>query len=183
MLEKIIQRADQAGTRLSQSLSAFEKISMDIKEKMSDELISFEKNSAQKIESLNNNLKDSIGNLEESSFKITENMAAQINVLKREAGQIVEDNNEKMREVLTQHVTTLTTLINDNLTIFSKLVKERYECLYSEYEVAAKNRADKAFETDIEILFKKNSDRLAPMILKALWRYIFRFKWFKSKSV
>lgn len=192
MFEKIIQQADQAGTRLSQSLSAFEKSFTDLKVRFSDEIASFEEKSSDSISKCNKATSETISLIEMSCARIAKDSAIITEGLKEESNRLVslmgtkitdlkedtlrefESTELKIKEALASHTANLNKAFEDNLALFSNTVEARFEGIYADFEDAAKNRAEKIFETDLEKIFEKYSDRLVPLILKAVWSYILR---------
>ena len=146
MFDKILEKTEGAMTQLSKALSSFEQDSNNLS-------INLEK----KIDEYRQQLRGELDKLDTLTL-------AKIDEKKKEIDIIFETYQKNLNG-----------LLEKDLHDFSKVVKDRFESIYAEYEVEAADKARAIFENDIEDIFKKYGDKLAPYILKSLLKHIFRF--------
>ena len=147
MFENALEKVDAALTRMSKTLSMFEKEYTDIRVKCTEELMD-----------------------------IMDNTDSKVKNRKEELEKVYQDYNDKFKGLVEDYKKQLSDLTVDSIALFSQETKSRFESLYTQYEGEAKNRALQAFDTDMVGMFEKYGDKIIPVLFKALFRYIFRIK-------
>jgi hypothetical protein len=145
--DKVLQKVEESVTHMSKALTVFEKGTVDLKAKFSEELTDFQGKSEKGVESLRWQLDTLI-----KAF-----------VLQLDA--LVVDFEKRLSKSS-----------DVALEAFSGEVRNRFETIYAAHEQEVKKGMEDIFEKDLEVLFNKYGDRLAPVILKILIRHIFRIK-------
>lgn len=157
MFDKILEKAEEAMTKLSKLLTVFEQDSGRLKAKAEEQLSDYHRR------------------IDEDLRKLNVLSDEKINEKRKELEGILFEKKLELSSLLDQHRDHLKGVIEKDLSDFSKAVKGRFESLYAEYEVQAVDRAQKAFESDISEMFNKYGDKIAPCIFKSLLKYILRF--------
>lgn len=150
MFDDVLQKAELAMTRLSKVLSAFESDSNRIRQQLDEEMIRFQKTLSH--------------NLAQSS---TDN------------DQIVSTQKDKLQRLLQEHQEALDRITEKSFQDFSSLLKNRFESMYTEYAVEAEIKTLGVFDSDINNILLKNADKLAPVLLKCIFKYVLRVITFK----
>jgi hypothetical protein len=157
MFDKILEKAQEAMTLLSKTLSSFEMDSSRLKIKFEEQIAEYHKR------------------IDEELRKLNTLSSEEIRDKKKELEFLLFNHKMELSSLLLQHQEHLEEVIKKDLGDFSKIVKERFESLYAEYEVQAVRKAEETFEADLTEIFKKYGDKFAPYIFKSLLRYIFKF--------
>lgn len=147
MFEESLKKAEEAITRMNKTLTLFEKECGALKVKYLEDLVDLQAKAEQQLKGFRDR-----------------------------ASKVSSNFDEEFENTFSVQRDKLTVLTSVNLDLFSQDVKRRFESVYSEYEKEVMGRMGKIFETDVEKIFEKYGDRLAPVIFKALVRYIFRIK-------
>ena len=146
----MLQKAESAMTQLSKVLSSFESDSNRIRQQLDEEMIRFQKILSQ--------------NLSQSS---TDNE------------QILSTQKDNLQRLLLEHQEILDQITEKNFQYFSSLLKNRFESMYTEYAAQAEIKALGAFDSDINNILLKNADKLAPVLLKYIFKYVLKVITFK----
>jgi uncharacterized membrane-anchored protein YhcB (DUF1043 family) len=144
MFDGALEKVSEAITRMSKTLSMFEKEYTDLRVKGTEELMALLDSSDSKIKSRKEDLE-----------------------------KVFVDYKDKFKELIDDYKKQLSELTVDSVALFSQETKNRFEFLYTQYEEEAKKRALQTFDQDMIALFGKYGDQIAPLMFKALMRYIF----------
>ena len=147
MFENILEKVTEATTRMSKTLSMFEKEYTDLRVKFTEELMTLQDVFDSKIKGEKEDIEKFFSEYEGKFNVLIESYKAQIS----------EQTTSK-------------------LDLYGQEIKNRFENLYVQYEEEAKNRALQTFNVDIVVLFERYGNKIVPLIFKALIRYIFRSK-------
>lgn len=153
MDSRVLQQADQAITKLNRSLSMFEK-------------------DLQKYHSEGDKI---IADVEERLKQIICSYDAQLNVLTQKNKEQVAEWVFVVSKQLEEQRQKLDAFIDTRTREFTDHAFEMFKSGLEEKRVQSVAESDKAFETDVEGLFKKYENRLAPILFKMLMRHVFRF--------
>ena len=147
MFDKILDKANEAITRMSKTLTMFEKEFTDLKAKFTEEFKSFQDRSDSKIKGQKEDL---------------EKIFAEY-----------KGKTDALAEVFRTQISEMTTT---GMDLYGLEMKKRFEGLYIQYEKEARNRAMQTFDAGMVDLFDKYGDKIAPLMFRALTRFIFRIK-------
>lgn len=147
MFEEPLKKAEEAITRMNKTLTLFEKECGALKVKYLEDLMDLQTKSEQQLKGF-----------QDQMLKVS------------------SDYGKEFEAIFSVQMDKLSNLAAANLDSFSQDVKRRFESVYSVYEKEVIDRMGQVFESDLEKTFEKYGDRLAPVIFKALIRYIFRIK-------
>jgi uncharacterized protein YhaN len=151
--QKASQQADQSITKLNRAISLFEKDLERIRSEGDKVIASFEERLRQ--------LALSCEIQTENILKVGKEQIAELLM-------VVPRSCEEQRKNLDAFIDTRTReFTNEAFELYKRGLEEKRKESVVEL--------DKAFQTDIEGLFKKYENRLAPLLFKMLWRYIFHF--------
>jgi len=157
MFDKILEKAEEAMTQLSKTLSVFEQEYSRLKLKFEEQIAEYHRrvdDDLHKMRTMTND--ETLGQRKDFEGILFQQ--------KLELNKLLDEHREKSKEI-----------VDKGLQDFTKAVHNRFESIYAEYEVEAVKKAEANFETDMESLFKRYGDKIAPHIFKSLLRYIFRF--------
>lgn len=147
MFDNALEKVNDAITRMSKTLTMFEKEFTDLRVKFTEECWGIQ-----------DRFKSKIGGQKEEYEKIFSEYKSKTDALA-----------EVFRNQITQMTTT-------GMDLYDQEIKKRFEELYAQYEKEARDRVLQTFETDMVGLFDKYGDRIVPLMFKALIRYIFGIK-------
>lgn len=147
MFDKVLDKANEAITRMSKTLTMFEKEFTDLRVKFTEEFMSFQDRSDSKIKGQ-----------------------------KEELERIFAEYKVKTDGLAESFRTQITEMTLTGMDLYGLEMKKRFEGLYVQYEREAQNRAQQTFDADMVAMFDKYGDKIAPLMFKALVRYIFRIK-------
>jgi len=147
MFEGALEKVNEALTRMSKTLSMFEKEYTDLRVKCTEELMAILDNSNLRIKDRKEILEKAFADHKEKLDNLT----------------------DLFKQQTAEAMTT-------GLDLYSQEIKKRFEGLYIQFEEEAKKRAQQTFDTDMAGMFEKYGDQIAPFMFKSLIRYIFHIK-------
>ena len=147
MFDKVLEKANEAMTRMSKTLTMFEKEFTDLRVKFTEEFMNFQDRSDSKIKGQ-----------------------------KEELEKIFAEYKEKTDALAEAFRTQVSEMTTTGMDLYGLEMKKRFETLYVQFEREARDRAMQTFDMDMVALFEKYGDKISPLMFKALLRYIFRIK-------
>lgn len=153
MVQKIFDHAEQLMTRLNRTLTGFEQDFDKIRQGFQTEVDSFKDRVSEELREFH----EKTENLDEVARDKLRELEAD---LKDIFEKRMDEFQGRMNELVDSSTEKITTIIDES---------------FDTYKEAAKKAAELDFETGAIELFKKYSDKLAPVMLKAMLAYLITF--------